>query len=369
MKSTGIVVALVIAAVICSIVVVNADEFFPREKIIIAANLSMTGSAHDFGTQLKNGMQYAIEEINQYGGINGKDLELVVLDNESDPEIAKEKFIELEETYKPLFHITALSGVSIAVAPLAEEENVVLLSLAATAPDVTVDKDWTYRYYPTADSELIPIVNTIDNLEIKNLGILYQDDAFGSSVKNAIEENYEHKDIQINSVSFPTNESAYEQYANEVMDTDAIAIVAWTEHAVGILESIDKVGYKGEIIAASDAAIPTVVTMPQAEGMYLATPIIYNQQFLFAQQVGEKFEDRFGKKFDHMAGNGYDIITILEGLLEDKELTRENVKNILDRGFSYSGVFGSVDMIAGSHDIEFPLVATKVVDGKMEYTR
>lgn len=369
MKSTGIVVALVIVAVVCSIVAVNAEDFFPREKIIITANLSITGNAHDFGTQLRDGMQHAIDEINLHGGINGKDLELVVADNESNNEVAKEKFIELEETYKPLFHITALSGVSIAVAPLAEEENVVLISLAATAPDVTVDKDWTYRYYPTANSELIPIVNTIDNLEIKKLGILYQDDPFGSSVTDAIVENYAGTDMKIIKSTFATNETTHEEYVNQVTDTEAIAIIAWTEHSEGILKDIEKVGYKGNIIAVSDAAIPSIVTMPQAEGMYLATPIIYNQQFLFAQQVAEGFESKYGKEFDHMAGNGYDIITILEGLLEDEELTRENVKNILDRGFSYSGVFGSVDMSPGSHDIEFPLVTTKVVDGKMEYTR
>jgi len=101
----------------------------------------------------------------------------------------------------------------------------------------------------------------------------------------------------------------------------------------------------------------------------LATPIIYNSNFLFASTVAENFEPRYNKQFDHWAANGYDIIIILGGLLENEELTRDNVKRILDEGFSYSGVFGSIDALPGEHDISFPLFPSQVVDGKLVFRR
>jgi len=85
--------------------------------------------------------------------------------------------------------------------------------------------------------------------------------------------------------------------------------------------------------------------------------------------VSENFESRYNKQFDHNAANGYDLIKILAGLLENEELSRDNVKRILDNGFSYSGVFGSIDALPGEHDIAFPLYPAQVVDGKLEFRR
>jgi ABC-type branched-subunit amino acid transport system substrate-binding protein len=109
--------------------------------------------------------------------------------------------------------------------------------------------------------------------------------------------------------------------------------------------------------------------MPEANGMYLATPVIYDSNFLFARTVSENFEPRYNIQFDHWAANGYDLIIILGGLLENEELTRDNVKRILDDGFSYSGVFGSLDVLPGEHDISFPLLPAQVVDGKLVFRR
>jgi len=65
----------------------------------------------------------------------------------------------------------------------------------------------------------------------------------------------------------------------------------------------------------------------------------------------------------------YDVIRILGGLLENEELSRDNVKRILDKGFSYSGVFGSIDALPGEHDIAFPFLPAQIVDGKLVFRR
>ncbi len=79
--------------------------------------------------------------------------------------------------------------------------------------------------------------------------------------------------------------------------------------------------------------------------------------------MSDNYESIYNKQFDHNAANGYDIIRILGGLLDNEELSRDNVKRILDRGFSYSGVFGSVDVLPGEHDISFLLYPSQVING------
>jgi len=53
----------------------------------------------------------------------------------------------------------------------------------------------------------------------------------------------------------------------------------------------------------------------------------------------------------------------------DKEVSRESVKNLLEGGFMYHGVFGELDVKPGEHDITFPLHPAQIVDGKLKYLR
>ncbi|MCH7758592.1 MAG: ABC transporter substrate-binding protein, partial [Thaumarchaeota archaeon] len=185
----------------------------------------------------------------------------------------------------------------------------------------------------------------------------------------AVEKEFENDEGTINKELFAPDAVSYKDQIAKLQNEDAIVIIAWPEHVELILKQIREVDYQGHIIGSSDAATPSVFNMPEANGMYLATPVIYDSNFLFASTVSENFESIYNKQFDHWAANGYDFIIILGGLLENEELTRDNVKRILDEGFSYSGVFGNVDVLPGEHDMSFPLFPSQVIDGKLVFRR
>jgi len=369
MEKQGI---LVISGIIIAVALIGAYFFFFEvggESIQIGVILSITGPGSDIGEQVRDGMQMAANEINSRGGIDGKHIELIFEDNQSSPDEAKRAFNKIEETYAPLFYITSLSSISTAVAPLAEENQVVLIALSATAPDVTKQKEWTYRYFPTADEEVIPIMRILKDLNVNNLGFLYQDDEFGRSILVAVEREFENVERTISKEPFAPDAIDYKEQIVKLQNEDAIVLVAWPEHVELILRQIRDTGYQGHVIGSSDAAIPLIFNMPEADGMYLATPAIYDSNFIFVRKVSDNFESQYNKQFDHNAGNGYDFIRILDGLLENEELSRDRVKNILDQGFSYSGVFGSVDILSTEHDMAFPLFPSQLVNGEPEFRR
>jgi branched-chain amino acid transport system substrate-binding protein len=345
------------------------DESAGREPIKIGVTLAETGPASGFSMQVRDGMKMAVDEINSRGGIDGRHIELIIEDNQSRPEKAKKDFLEIEETHAPLMYVSTGSSVATAVSPWSEENEVVLIALAATASNIIVDKQWTYQYYPTADDEVIPIMRILKDLDVNNLGILYLNDEFGRSVLVAVETEFENDGGTIIKELFAPNAIDFKDQIAKLQNKDAIVIVAWPEHVELILKQIREADYQGHIIGSSDAAMPSVFNMPEANGIHLAASSIYDSNFLFASKVSENFESRYNKQFDLSAGNGYDFIRILGGLLEDEELSRDNVKRILDRGFSYSGVFGSIDVLPGEHDMSFPLLPAQVVDGKLEFRR
>jgi hypothetical protein len=60
---------------------------------------------------------------------------------------------------------------------------------------------------------------------------------------------------------------------------------------------------------------------------------------------------------------------MLTGLLKGQEITRENVRNLLEKGFTYPRVPGYVDLKPGEHDIVHPLFPAQIVDGELRYLR
>jgi len=62
------------------------------EPIKIGVILSETGPGSGIGIEERDGMLMAVDEINARGGINGRPVELIIVDNESNPEKAKKRF-------------------------------------------------------------------------------------------------------------------------------------------------------------------------------------------------------------------------------------------------------------------------------------
>ena len=54
------------------------------DTIKIGVNLELSGAVASYGTSEADGIDFAVEEINAAGGIDGKEIELVKVDNKSD---------------------------------------------------------------------------------------------------------------------------------------------------------------------------------------------------------------------------------------------------------------------------------------------
>ena len=99
----AIIIAIVVAVAIALVTffVLRGKE----ETITIGAILSLSGSGGDMGDETREGMLLAIEEVNSRGGVNGKKIELIVEDSETNPERGEEAFNRIEEAHHPLLYV------------------------------------------------------------------------------------------------------------------------------------------------------------------------------------------------------------------------------------------------------------------------
>ena len=338
-----------------------------EETIKIGAVLSLSGPGQYSGEEVRDGMLLAVDEINTWGGINGKKIEVIIEDHKTDPEESKKAFAKIESAHQPVLYLSTQSSVALALGPLAEEHQVVLFCLLATVPKITENQEWVFRYWPTAEAEIPPILSILEELRVKKLGVLYQDDEFGRSLLELLQKEFKGTGGIVEAEDFKPDLTDLKESITRLIDMEAIYVIGY----IGILENIFKQlkeeNFRGPILCGNTASFPTIVSIPEAQGVYVATPIIYNPNFPFAKEVEEKYVNRYNKPFSHSAASGYDSIKILAGLWEDEDISRGRVKSLLEEGFVYSGVFGIINVRPGEHDISFPLHPAQIIEGEVKY--
>ncbi|MGD9731807.1 MAG: ABC transporter substrate-binding protein [Desulfamplus sp.] len=360
-----------------------------KPTVRISAALPLLWSSSYAGEELRDGLLMAAEEINEQGGINGHKIEIIVknalsADGKISDSHAQKLFEELERD-DPLIILSCLSFVSMKLATIAESKKRLLAGLVATVPELTQNREWVYRYWTTAEHEAPPMadifitireqadkdlnayINTGRVAAKKGLGIIYLDDAYGSSVFADLAKRSKDNNIETVPSPFPSDKKDFADNVDYIKDTKAVVVIGFDFHITNILKALRSAQYKGEIISTTTATIPSITSMREADGVHVTAPALYNKNYPFADKVKRRYEEKHGKPFTQYSATGYDFIKILIGLLEDKPLTQESVKAAFDKGFVYSGVFGNIELKKGSHDILFPLFPAQIINGEIIY--
>ncbi len=340
------------------------------QRVKIGAVVSTSGSSGEEaveGIEVMKGLEMAVDGINAAGGVGGRKIEVIHEDAQADPQRAVESFRRIEEEHEPLFYISTLSSVSLALAPSAEREQVVLMATVATAPELTENRRWVYRFWPTPDKEAVPIVRLFVQLGLSRLGVLYLDDAYGRSMFEEIRAEFVRKGGRVSGAAYDVNTTDFSGRIGELDGEPALYFVGYPFHVARIVRQARRLGYEGVMANNNTIAFPSISALPEAEGIYTAVPIVYNENYLFAREFRDEYRRRYSSEFNHYAPVAYDWLRLLVSLMEDREISRESVKEVVDGGFMYSGVFGDLDVRPGEHNISFPLFPARIVDGTVRY--
>src|SRR5215468_9175835 len=136
--------------------------------------MPLSGSQALYGSDQVKAAQWAVNDINAKGGINGKKFEMIVLDTQADPQVAINAVNRLVSVEKVPVFVTAWSSVVRAVAPIANDNKVVELSIGANSPDVAKLGDYVYTTFPLADVDVAALARySVEKLGKKKAAVLY----------------------------------------------------------------------------------------------------------------------------------------------------------------------------------------------------
>lgn len=141
------------------------------DTILIGANLELSGDVATYGSSISEGIDLAVEEINDAGGVDGKELRIVKVDNKSDAAESTSGALKLINQDKVVAIIgAATSGNTLAQVDLANSNKVILVTPSGTNEMITVT-DGKVNDYVFRTGFIDPFQGTVAaNFSIKDVG-------------------------------------------------------------------------------------------------------------------------------------------------------------------------------------------------------
>lgn len=172
-----------------------AEDGVTADTVLFGQAAVLTGPASALGLGMQFGIQAAFDEVNRRGGVNGRKLKLVSVDDGYEPDrsiVATKKLIEEDKVFALIGAVgTPTSAATQPIATAAKVPFIGAFTGAGFLRNVKFENVINVRASYGAETEAW-IKHLTEDLGIKKIAILYQDDAFGRAgldgVKKAMDK-------------------------------------------------------------------------------------------------------------------------------------------------------------------------------------
>jgi branched-chain amino acid transport system substrate-binding protein len=251
--STGILAALLLC---CA-----GAPSFAAEPIKIGAFFALSGPAANIGTPTKLVAQMAADKINKEGGINGRPIELIVGDTESDPAkaaVIAKKFIFNDKVAAIIGPTSTAEGMS--VKKIVEEAGVPIFMTVGGDPVIMGGNFGAYTYvFKSPQRSSTAVQKLYGYLKAKGLikvALLTASDSFGKDGLGWLEKLAPEFGITFAAKeSFGPSDTDMTTQLTKIRSAAPQAIITWT------------IGPVGSIVAKNKAQLGIVIPLFQCHGL------------------------------------------------------------------------------------------------------
>jgi branched-chain amino acid transport system substrate-binding protein len=322
-----------------------------ENTIKIGVVVPLTGNAGVLGDYTLKGLQLAVDEQNEKGGLLGKKIELDVQDSKGDPKegVSVVKNM-LAKQQKPFLVYSIMSGVTLALKPETEKNGVLLMSAVGTDKFLENSR-FTIRNYVSATTigeNLAPYLK--DNLKVKNLVIFYSNNEYGSSVKDAVKKFSEAGGLTVSTEPYEETSLDYKSLiaAKVNKETESVYVVGIGKGLGTVLKQVRESGYRGKIVGDQLMTFPDVVSVAgdALQGIpYLDFAFDINSTNPSTKSFVDAFRAKFKTDPQNFSVIAYDGSKMLFSTIEgNKTIDGPSLVEALNGIKDYQGMFGPVSV-------------------------
>jgi branched-chain amino acid transport system substrate-binding protein len=334
----------------------------------------LSGDAAATGQSGKDGVELAIKDKNDAGGIRGKKIEGIYADDGGKPEEAvnvAKRLISRDEALITIGSIT--SPASLAAAQVSRQSEVPQIVISGTAQRITTQGNkWVFRSC-VPDTKLVgDLVDFIHEKfpKLRKFAFLYVNDDFGRGGFDAFKGAGQKYGFEIVADErYTRGDIDFTAQLGRIKASPAQAIVEWSRYAEGALiaKQYAQTGMNLARFGSDGFASPKYIELggPAVNGVYYTShfSVATSENIPAARAFTEKYKKMFGKVPDAYAAEGYDaavlaMLAIEKAGNEDRSAIRDALSKL------------SIESVRGPFKFDEkgdPLLVThvvKIIDGK-----
>lgn len=343
-----------------------------QKEIAIGAILPLTGDGAKYGESARNAVELALSELNAAGGINGVPVRVIFEDSEGVPQKGVSAFQKL----RTLDHVPAVIGglfssVTLAIAPIAERSQVVILSPTSSNPKITDAGDYIFRNCASDLFEGQVMAEAARaKLGISTVGILRINNDYGVGITDVFRERFTAAGGKILAEEvFQQGDTNLRAQVTKLgaLDPkpDAIYLVGYKELGQA-LKQCAELGIKAQFLSTVMFEDPEILKIAgsAAEGViYSARAYDAESKDPTIQKFVKSYKQRYGGTPDIFAALAYDSMRILALAMKTGGTSAAGIKDALYKIKDFPGACGSTSFDKNG-DVTQPAFLKTVRNGR-----
>ena len=333
----GIALTLIGFAVPASAAETGVDAGF----VTIGQSAALSGPAQELGSEMRLGAQTYFNLVNQAGGVFGRQIKLVSLDDGYEPDraVANTKKLISEDKVFALFGYVG-TPTSNAALPIFTEAKVPFFGAFTGAESLRNPLNrYIFNIRASYFDETEKIIEQVTSVGGKNIAVFYQDDAYGKAGLAGVERALAKRSLKITSTgTIERNTVKVEAAVASLVpkQPDAIVMISAYKSSAAFVKAAKKAGYTGQFHNVSFVGSRALADELAAQGHGVAISQVVPFPFTPSLPIVAEYQ-----KALKASGSSQPSFTSLEGFIAarvfveglkraGKDLTREKLISALE---------------------------------------
>jgi len=369
---------LVILSVFCVILGIGCSR--KPKDINIGGIFPITGGSATFGKSSKEGMQIAVDEFNERGGISIGSKKVLINpiydDTAGQPEQAANSARKLIDQNRVVAIVGAvMSKNSLAIAPICQSKGVVMISPASTNPEVTKKGDYIFRVcFLDSFQGIVMARYAYNDLKLAKAAVLYDNaNDYNKGLAQFFEEEYKRLGGEIVASEAFTDEEKTVDFKAQLTTIKAakpefLYLPNYYAASALIMKQARELGLDVPAGGGDGWDSPKLVEIggKAVEGGAFSNHFSKDDPSPEVQGFVKKYRDKYGKDPDALASLAYDAAHVLISAIEKaRSLKGSDIRDAL-KATQLKGTTGNISFDQDRNPIKSAVIL-QIKDGRQQY--
>lgn len=336
--------------------------------IVIGAYLSMTGSMATFGVTTERGAKMAVDELNAAGGLLGRKVELVVLDDQGKADEAGNTVTRLIDVNKAVAIVGEVaSTLSLVGGRIAQRRQVPMVSPSSTNPKVTEVGDYVFRVcFLDPFQGFVMAKFAREKLNLTKVAILKDvRNDYSIGLSDAFKKAFtELGGSIVAEESYSAGDTEFSAQLTKIKGAgpEGLYVPGYYTEAGAIARQARRLGITQPLMGGDGWESPELRNIGGADvvGSYFSNHFAHDNPTPFAKKFIDAYHAKFHEPSGALSALGYDaVMVIADAIKRGNSADPKSIRDQLAQTREFTAVTGKLTLDANRNPVK-PAVVVKV---------